>query len=178
MAALPDLISVAQFRQLPEGREVTYELHHGEVVAMTRPRARHAEIQYRLLMLLGGRLESFGAVRMEFAYRPLPEFELRAADVAAISRSRWESIDPDDNLRGAPELVIEVKSPSNTPRDLRELVALCLANGALECWVVDADEKSVSVVRGEGADVLYNAGDVIALSSFGGGELAVDEIFA
>jgi Uma2 family endonuclease len=177
MAALPDLISVEQFRQLPEGRDVTYELRHGEVVAMARPRARHAEIQYRLLVLLGARLERFGAVRMEFAYGPLPEFELRAADGAAISRSRWEAIDPDDNLRGAPELVIEVKSPSNTPPDLRELVALCLANGSRECWVVDAGQKSVSVVRGEGAAVVYNAGDVIPLTAFGGSELAVDEIF-
>jgi hypothetical protein len=33
MAALPDLITVAQFRQMPEGGECSYELHHGEVVA-------------------------------------------------------------------------------------------------------------------------------------------------
>ncbi len=177
MAALPDLISVAQFRQLPEGGEFVYELHYGEVVAVTRPRARHAEIQHRILMLLGPKLVSFGAVRMEYAYRPLPEFELRAADVAAISRRRWDAIDPDDNLHGAPELVIEVKSPSNTPRDLRELVALCLANGAIECWVVDADKKSVSVVRSEGAAVVYNLGNAIPLAAFGAGELAVDEIF-
>lgn len=178
MAALPDLISVAQFRQLPEGREVAYELRHGEVVAMTRPRARHWKLQLRLSRLLEPKLKAFGEVATEVPYRPLPEFELRAADVAAISRSRWDTIDPDDNLRGAPELVIEVKSPSNTPRDLRELVALCLANGALECWVVDADKKSVSVVRGAGAAVVYNAGDAIPLSSFSGSELAVDEIFA
>jgi hypothetical protein len=35
MAALPQLITVEQFRQMPEG-EFQYELHHGEVVAMTR----------------------------------------------------------------------------------------------------------------------------------------------
>ena len=39
MAALPDLITVEQFRQMPDdGR--TYELHHGEVVAATRPGAK------------------------------------------------------------------------------------------------------------------------------------------
>ena len=175
MAALPQLISVEQFRQLPEG-EFLYELHHGEVVELTRPRARHLELQHRLLMLLGPRLASFGAVRMEYPYRPLAEFELRAADVAAISRARWDAIDPDDNLHGAPELVIEVKSPSNTERQLRELVALCLNNGAVECWIVDAGEKSVTVIRREGA-ARFAAGESISLSAFGGGELKVDEIF-
>jgi len=52
MAALPQLISVEQFRQLPDVGEYAFELHHGEVVAMTRPKHRHLELQYRLLMLL------------------------------------------------------------------------------------------------------------------------------
>jgi len=177
MAALPDLITVAQFRQLPEGGEFVYELHHGEVVAMTRPRARHAELQHRLLTLLAPKLAGFGVVRIEYPYRPVAEFELRAADVAAVSRARWEAVDLDDNLRGAPDLVIEVKSPSNTQRQLQELVALCLANGAAECWIVDPEAKSVSVIRREGAAVVYGPGKAIPLSSFGAGELAVDEIF-
>lgn len=178
MAALPNLITVAQFRQLPEGGEFVYELHHGEVVTLTRPRARHSELQHRLLRVLEPKLVRFGVVRIEYPYRPVAEFELRAADVAAVSRARWEAIDPEDNLRGAPELVIEVKSPSNTERHLRELVALCLANGAIECWIVDADRKSVSVVRGGGAAEVYGSGSTIPLAAFGGGELAVDEIFA
>jgi len=176
MAALPQLISVEQFRQLPKG-ELLYELHHGEVVALTRPRARHLELQHRLLMLLGQKLENFGAVRIEYPYRPLPEFELRAADVAAISRARWDAIDPDDNLHGAPELVIEVKSPSNTERQLRELATLSLNNGAIEFWIVDADKRTVTVIRHEGTATVFAAGASISLAPFGGAELAVDEIF-
>ena len=86
MAALPNLIPVAQLRELPEGGEFTYELHHGEVVAVTRPRARHFALQHRLTHLLDGNLAKFGVVGMEFPYRPLAEFDLRAADVAAVER--------------------------------------------------------------------------------------------
>lgn len=178
MAALPDLITVAQFRELPEGGECTYELHHGVVVAVTRPKARHSELQHTLLSLLGPRLARFGVVRMEYAFRPVAEFDLRAADVAAISRCRWKEIDPDDNLRGAPELVIEVKSPSNRKGQIQEFAGLCLGSGTIEFWVIDPERKSVSVVRKEGAVALYNAGSAIPLDSFGGGELAVDEIFS
>ena len=38
MATLPDLITVAQFQQLPKGGEFAYELQDGKVVALTRLR--------------------------------------------------------------------------------------------------------------------------------------------
>jgi Uma2 family endonuclease len=177
MAALPDLITVAQFRQMPEGGECSHELHHGEVVAVTRPRARHSELQHRIMMLLGTKVENFGVARIEYPYRLIPEFDLRAADVAVISRERWAAVDPNDNLRGAPELVVEIKSPSNTPGRLRELVALCLANGSVECWIVDQEKKSVSVFQRDGAAVAYGIGDALPLSAFGADELLVAEIF-
>src|SRR6266508_1304029 len=103
MAALPNLVTVAQFRKLPEGGEYSYELHHGEVVALTRPNAGHWKIQRKLDRLLTRKLSAFGEVGTELPYRPTPEFELRAADVAAVSRSRGKAIDKKDNLDGAPD---------------------------------------------------------------------------
>jgi len=176
MAALPQLISVEQFRQLPEG-EYQYELHHGEVVAMTRPKQRHINLQLRLSRLLEVMLKSFGEVTIEVPYRPFPQFEMRVADVAAVLRERWDAIDPDDNLYGTPELVIEVKSPSNTERQLRESVATCLNKDTLEFWIVDSDRKSVTVFRPDGIPAVFNVGDSLSLSAFGGGELSVNEIF-
>ncbi|HTS62556.1 MAG TPA: Uma2 family endonuclease [Candidatus Acidoferrales bacterium] len=87
------------------------------------------------------------------------------------------AIDPDDNLRGAPELVIEVKSPWNTQAQLQELAALCLLNGTIEFWVVDLEKKTVSVVQ-EGAAILNAPGATIPLTAFGGDGVTVDEIFA
>jgi len=177
MAALPNLMTVAQFRELPEGGEYAYELHHGEVVALTRPKIRHTKLQVRLSRLLELNLKSFGEIIIELPYCPLAEFEVRAADVAAISRSRWDASNPDGYLAGAPDLVIEVRSPSNTRKQLQELAALCLSNGAREFWVVDSDARTVSVMRPEGTASVYDIGGSIPLTAFGGGDLAVDEIF-
>jgi Uma2 family endonuclease len=177
MAALPDLMTVAQFRELPEGGEFAYELHCGVVVRLTRPKPRHWQRQRHIERLLESRLKDFGPVCVEVPFRPVAEFDLRAADVAVISWKRWNEIDPDDDLRGAPDLVIEVKSPSNRKGLLQQFAALCLANGAREFWVVDTEKKSVSVVRGEGAVVVYRQGSAISLGAFGGGEISVDEIF-
>ena len=177
MAALPQLISVEQFRQLPDG-EYQYELHHGEVLATTRPKHRQVNLQLRLSRMLELRLAPFGEIATEVPYRPFSEFDMRVADVAAVSRARWDAIDPDDNLYGAPELVIEVKSPSNTERQLRELASICVNNGALEFWIADADRKSVTVVRRDGIPAVFAMGASLSLAAFGGGELPVDEIFA
>ena len=178
MAALPNLITVEQFRQLPESGEYCYELHHGEVVAMTRPKAGHWILQIRLVELLKAKLAAFGEVGMECPYRAVPEFDLRAADVAAISRDRFKEIDHEDNLRGAPDLVIEVISPSNSKAQLREVASLCLSNGALECWLVDRKKRSVTVVRKDGTSSIYEGDAEIPLAAFGPDSLRVADLFA
>jgi Uma2 family endonuclease len=177
MAALPSLLTVAQFRELPEGGDFEYELHHGEVVALTRPKARHSKLQLHLQELLKPKLSAFGIVAVEWPYRPLAEFELRVADVAVIAHARWDAIDLDDNLYGAPDLVIEVKSPSNSRKQLQALVALCLANGAVECWILDAVNPRVTVARRDGSVTEYRPGQAIPLEAFGADELPVSSIF-
>ena len=177
MAALPDLITVAQYRQITEDGNA-YELHHGEVVRVKRPKARHYKLQLVLERLLAKKLMSFGEVAIEMPYRPVAEFELCAADVAALSHKRWDEIDPNDNLRGAPELVIEVKSPSNTDTQLRELASLCLANGCLQLWIVDADRKLVTVIQRDGSTEAFGENDEIPLGAFGGDHVRLADIFA
>src|SRR6202161_3888253 len=109
MAAPPDLITVERFRQLPEDGEFASELHHGQVVRMTRPRLAHERLQRRLAPRREAAFPSY-EMGVESAFRPLAEFDLRAADVAAVSAARAAAADPEDNLHCAPALVIEGKS--------------------------------------------------------------------
>lgn len=176
MAALPDLITVAQYRQLPEDGAAVYELHRGEVVVLSHPKSWHWKMQERLVDLLKPKLRRF-KIGMEFAFRAIPEFDLRAADVAALARARYDAMDPADNLHGAPELVIEVKSPSNTKRQLQDYAALCLATGCLQFWILDRDSKSVTVIQRDGSRQTFGIGDAIPLAAFGGESLAVAETF-
>ena len=170
-------MTVAQFRELPDGGEYAYELHYGEVVPVTRPKAGHWSIQKRLVRLLEAKLTAF-EVGMEFPYRGVPEYDLRAADVAAVSRERFDAINLDDNLHGAPELAIEVKSPSNTRKKLAEVVSFCLNAGAREVWIVEPDRKSVAVYRRGCPVALYGPGAAVPLAAFDSDALAVDEIFS
>ncbi len=176
-AAEPLLLTVEQYRQLPEREDVIQELHWGQVITLTRPKARHVKLQSRLVRLLRPRAEHLGYVESELPFRTLPDYDLRAADVAFISKERWDAVDDEEDLRGAPELVIEVLSRSNTSAKMQELAALCLSAGAQEFWVLDAKRQTITVTNREGASMLYRGEDRIPLRLFGA-ELLLSEIFA
>ena len=178
MAATTHLLTVAEFRKLPEDDGPIYnELRHGELVAMTRPKLKHHLIQARIRDLLKAIAPVGAFVEYEVAFRALPEYELRVADVAYISSERMSGVDPDDNIRGAPDLVVEVLSPSNTVAEIYDKEKLCLENGAQEFWVVDPDRRQVKVSTPDGHTRTLRSGQHIPLPFFGGAELAVDAIF-
>jgi Uma2 family endonuclease len=178
MATTTGLMTVGQFRQLPEdGGPVYHELRHGEVIIVPRPKFKHLRIQVHLVELLMPAARPTGHVCMEFAFRALPEYELRVADVAYVERTRWEQIDPEDNLHGAPDLVIEVLSASNTMAEINDKEKLCLENGAKEFWVLDADLRQVKVSTPDGITTTYRSGQEIPLRVFGARALKVDDIF-
>ncbi len=56
MASTIGLITVEQYRQLPETGPFYYELHRGELVQVSRPKLGHIRIQERLREGLGGPL--------------------------------------------------------------------------------------------------------------------------
>ena len=92
-------------------------------------------------------------------------------------KSRWEGVDPDGYPQGAPELVIEVLSPSNTVEEILEKEELCVEKGCREFWVLDA-RRQVKVSTPDGVTRTYHEGREIPLALFGGASLTVDAIFA
>lgn len=171
------LMTVEEFRRLPEDPSVRRELHDGEVFEMTRPSRKHWWIQSRLVKMLEPELGTRGVVGMEVSFRPSPDHNLLAADVAYVSRERWDATPLDDDLHGAPDLVIEIASPSNTAVEFERREQLCLQNGCREFWVVYPELYSVRVTCGSQVR-RYERGDAIELTTAPGVRVAVDQIFA
>jgi len=178
MAATVGQLTVEDFRKLPEDSGGVYhELRHGEIVTVTRPKLKHSLIQRSLRRLLEQIAEPESLVDIEVAFRPLREHELWAADVAYLSAERFKQADPEDNIHGAPDIVIEVLSPSNTVAEIYDKEKLCLENGSKQFWVVDPDRRQVKVSTPDGRTVTYRAGQEIPLDLFAA-KLTVDAIFA
>jgi len=175
MATAVKLVTVAEFLDRPDVAGGYEELRQGEVVMVAWPKQPHASLQYRIRVLLELELGDAAIVDKEMGFRARPEFEIRRADVGVVSPSRWEAAELSGCLMGAPELVIEVESPSNTAREFREKEALCLATGAIAYWVVYPDLREVTVADAEGIR-RYRDGDEIELHGFGGKRVAVSEL--
>lgn len=178
MAATTALMTVEQYSALPEPKGGYYELRHGVPVFMTRPKYKHWAIQHRLTKFLESLHAGGGLIGTELSFRPLPEHELWCADVAYVCGDRAKAIDPEDYLHGAPELVIEVLSPSNTVSEINERKAMCLENGCLEFWIVDPKRKTVKVSTPDRKTITYIEKDRIPLTVPCAGELAVADIFS
>jgi len=174
MATTTDrLVTFAELEQMPDAPDGRYELRHGELVKVPPPEFPHYRIQQRLRKLLESAAPGAGEVGTEFAFRALPEYEHRIADVAFVSTDRWEKTDR--YFEGAPEIVIEVLSPSNTAAEMMDKEQLCLENGAKEFWAVDPTRRQVRISTADGRTMTYKAGRQIPVLF--GGAIAVSEIF-
>ena len=168
------LMTVAEYEKIPNPPGGVYELYHGQLIKVGFPKIPHVRAQWQLRQLLQAAAGDNGVAHTEFPYRPLPEYECWGADVAYVPKARWKEIK--DWLFGAPDLVVEVLSPSNATAEIFEKRKLCLENGSVQFWVVDTDHQLVEVSTPDGHSITYKSGQQIPL--FFGGQIAVDEIFA
>lgn len=110
---------------------------HGQILMSPPPGGEHSErtlrIQLELRRLLGG--------------RPLPECPIstidgvRAADVGWYSDQRFSEVEGQIAFEIAPEICVEVLSPSNTPSEMVEQRELYFEAGAREVWLCAEDGK-------------------------------------
>jgi Uma2 family endonuclease len=177
MSTTTGTMTVAEFLELENPPGSYLELRHGEVVPLTRPKWGHVTLQERLHTLLKARAKELGVVLVEFPSRALPEYELRAADVAYARRERCH-VNVDDHFAGAPDLVVEVLSPSNSADEIAEKTEICLENGTIEFWVVRPNASTVTVFTNQSRNV-YKPGEIVPVDRFFPGQPAipVTEIF-
>ena len=158
------------------------ELIEGEVVQMSPTQAEHGMLE----ALLTATLYTFVARRqlgwivsgeVGFYTRRAPD-TVRAVDVAFISRIRQPKR-PTTFLTAAPELVVEIVSPSDRWDGIRQKLAEYFAAGVERVWIVEPGPRTVLVFRAVTAFSELGEGDTLrgegVLSGF---ELPLAELFA
>jgi Uma2 family endonuclease len=174
--SIPRLYTVEEYERIPNPPGGRYELHHGELVFVTYPVRQHGDLQRRLQELLKPAGAAEYLVAVEYPYRPLRESEVWGADVACVRHDRHRAVEK--WLLGAPELVIEVKSPSNRDSELDDKAMTTLAGeGAVEFWVVDAKARTVKVYSKSAGVRIYH-GDAEVPVPLLDMRLSLDQIFA
>ncbi len=87
---------------------------------------------------------------------------VRRPDVSVISFSRLPGRLPRGHTRVAPEVVVEVISPTDLAIDVRRKVAEYREAGVQLIWVIDPDTRTVEVCRADGSAHFLGASDELS----------------
>jgi Uma2 family endonuclease len=81
---------------------------------------------------------------------------IRQPDVSVISRERIRATNPDSYFEGAPELAIEIVSPSDSAEDLDIKTKQYLQNGARQVWILYPKTQTVHIFSRGAAIVILD----------------------
>ena len=84
-----------------------------------------------------------------------PRFTCRTPDLAIFDCATL--IEVDGYYRSAPDLAVEVLSPRNTPRYMRQKIEDYASLGVPELWVFSQDDRTVEVLLLENGRLRRNA---------------------
>jgi Uma2 family endonuclease len=147
MATIERLLTAEEYAQLPDNGEPS-ELVRGRIVTMNIPASRHGWLCIRIGKLLATYVDDrdLGYVMGNDAGM----ITVRGPDISFFSYSR---IPKGASLEGyaevAPEVVFEVRSPSDRWPKILERVSEFLNAGVLAVYVVDAKKELVTVFDAE-----------------------------
>jgi Uma2 family endonuclease len=168
MIVTEKLITADEFGRMEDNGRPS-ELVRGRIVQMNVPAARHGFLCFQISHALGRYLDAnkVGRVFCNDAgvVTERDPDSVRGPDVCFVSYERLPRGElPDGYLTVIPELVFEVRSPSDRRSEILAKVAEYLNAGVKIVCVVDPVKKSVRVYTGEEEDNVLTADQELDLS--------------
>jgi Uma2 family endonuclease len=139
---------VTALYDLPENADKTFELLNGEIYDVPKPKPIHNWIAAQIARMLGNFVNTgrLGTVFGDNNQYDLPNGDTLVPDASFVSNETYDGI-PSDYHSVAPDLAVEIDSPSNDPVPTLEKVESYLANGSKRVWVVKPEARIVNVFR-------------------------------
>ncbi|MCY4637828.1 MAG: Uma2 family endonuclease [Acidobacteria bacterium] len=161
-----------------------YELLDGELLLTPAPNLKHQRLQLRLGMRLAQFIEERGLGELFFAPCDvvLSDTDVVQPDLLFVSIERSHLLSGGDNVRGAPDLVVEILSPTTADRDRGYKRALYAKHGVKEYWLIDPTAETVWIheLRDSALTVTQTVGREQTLRSplLAGFEVDLDDVFS
>ncbi len=153
MAVQRAVMTVDEFEQFiarPENRDRNFELINGEIIEKM-PTQKHGRIAGVLVKKIGIFLDQnpIGYVEIEVRYR-IPEDMLNAVqpDVSVVKDVVTPSVEQ-GAVPKMPDLAVEIKSPDDTFRQMRDKAEYYLKHGAKLVWLVYPEQHVIEVYAPE-----------------------------
>lgn len=165
--ALDDFLALAAIDASP-----AWELIDGRKVQQPMPSLFHSRLQRNLVNLINDHSDTFEAIQelrcIVPPHSPVP-------DIVVIASDRVD--DEDGPLRGAPDWLIEIRSPDHSALTLQTKILHCLQNGTQSAWLIDLDRQQIWVWVGDTLPNIDTGGDRPPMPGFDL-SLTAAEIFA
>ncbi len=158
-------LTAEQFWELQGVEGMQYELVEGAVVEMPTPGGVHNYIAFTIARVLAAYVDTnplgfvFGD-NMGYILQRSPD-TVRIPDASFISFARGGRTLPRRDWPLAPDLAVEVVSPTNREAEVREKVQEYLAAGTSLVWVVRPEAQSVTAHTPDDEAREHGAGDVL-----------------
>ena len=175
-----ETFTVADYEAMPEDGH-QYQLIHGTLIMSPSPIWYHQRLQ----IVIGGLMEVYLMENLlgKVAASPMDVYlgpHVLQPDILFISKER-EHITSDRVVRGAPELVVEILSPSNARQDLVVKREIYQEYGVQEIWFVSPNQRAFEIQRREGigytAPFLLKDGDILTTPLLPGFSMNVTRVF-
>ena len=168
------------YLQLPEDKR--YELMEGEFYMVPSPGWSHQTISKKLFRILDNHVTRH--MLGEVCFAPLDVVlsneDVVQPDILFISNERSDII-TEKNVRGAPDLVIEILSASTAERDKGLKRKIYAKYGVREYWIADPETNSIEVLtpgeKGLETVQVYKMGEALSSPLLEGLSLNTDDIF-
>lgn len=128
-----------------------YEIVNGELIDMGNSGAKHG---YLAIILSAGLFNCVSTQKLGAMFDSSTAFKMRSGnkrspDISFVAKERLQGLDdlPDGFLEGAPDLAVEILSPSNTVEEIHNKLVEYFENGARLVWVIHPKENYVLVYR-------------------------------
>ena len=161
-----------------------HEIIDGEHCVTPAPKTKHQKASFNLSVALGSYVKQrgLGLVLAAPSDVILSDENVVQPDLLFVSTARV-SIVTEDNIRGAPDLVVEIISETTRKRDEVTKRKLYERFGVQEYWVVDPELETVKIFRrtqqgyGRAVELSKERNDLLTTRLLPGFDLALTEIF-
>jgi Uma2 family endonuclease len=182
VTATPVIITADELLHMPDDG-MRHELVRGEHRMMPPPGFEHGRVAAIVGRLLGDHADQNDsgvtvAAETGFLLASDPD-TVRAPDAAFISKERAEAVGNTAKYwPGAPDLAVEVVSPSDTFHEVQDKALEWLAAGTIAVLVLDPPKRTATVYRGQGEAHVHSGEETLDLSdAVPGFTVAVAELF-
>ncbi|MBM3776190.1 MAG: Uma2 family endonuclease, partial [Acidobacteria bacterium] len=146
VATVPTIVSYEEWLTMPEVQDAVEEVVNGEIRIMPPNKLPHPLVVMKLQGALVQKLDSKTVYVFASVFGLVIRKEPLTCRVPDIAVFRKETIvEQDGYIHSAPQLVIEVLSPSESRRDQQEKLRDYESIGTPEAWLVSPQGQTIEV---------------------------------